>query len=160
MLTAPGQGMSLARFKTSLVTVPHDASVEQAARALRDHAVGCLVVTNGGDRAIVTDRDLVVRVLAQGVAPGAPIGDFVTYDPITVSIHEGIETASERMRLRGVRRLPIVDENGDWVGMVTADDLLALLGSELAGVCGAIEKHVGPVMADESSVATPPSGAF
>jgi CBS domain-containing protein len=102
--------MSLSRFKTPLVTVPHDASVAQAARVLGDRGVGCLIVTRGRDRAIVTDRDLVVRVLAEGVDPSAPVGDFVTYDPITVSIHEGIETASERMRLRGIRRLPIVDE--------------------------------------------------
>jgi len=107
---------------------------------MRDRKVGCLVVVrNGRPSGVVTDRDLVVRVLAQGIDPtSAYIRDFVTYDPVTVSVDETIETAAERMRLHGVRRLPVVDERGDVVGIVTADDLLMLLGSELAGVCEGI----------------------
>jgi CBS domain-containing protein len=132
--------MTLARFKSPLVTVAGDDSVETAARAMRDRHVGCLVVTRRGRPAgIVTDRDLVVRVLAEGRDPSTvKIGEFVTYDPITLHVHEGIETAVERMRRHGVRRLPIVDEDGIAVGIVTADDLLVLLGKEIAAVCEGI----------------------
>ena len=63
----------------------------------------------------------------------------MTYDPITISVHEGIETAVEHMRRHGVRRLPIIDDEGVAVGIVTADDLLALLGREIAAVCEGIE---------------------
>ncbi|MCL2450774.1 MAG: CBS domain-containing protein [Polyangiaceae bacterium] len=91
---------------------------------------------------IVTDRDLVVRVLARGIDPTtALLGRFVTVDPITVRLHDSMETAVERMRTHGVRRLPIVDDEGAIVGIVTADDLLALLGSEIGGIGKAIENR-------------------
>jgi CBS domain-containing protein len=133
--------MSLSRFRTTLATTSHDDTVEHAARVMRDRGVGCLIVKDvGKPSGIVTDRDLVVRVLARGIDPAsARVGDFVTYDPVKVSLTDGIETATERMRSHGVRRLPIVDEHGDVVGIVTADDLLVLLGGEIACICQAIE---------------------
>ena len=135
--------MSLARFKAPLATCTVEDSVESGARTMRDRHVGCLVVTRHGRPAgIVTDRDLVVRVMAEGRDPStATLGEFVTYDPITVSVHDGFETAVQRMRLHGVRRLPIVDEDGVAVGIVTADDLLVLLGGEIAAVCQGIENR-------------------
>jgi CBS domain-containing protein len=135
--------MSLDRFKAPLATVGTGDTVEAAARTMRDRGVGCLVVTR--DRhpiGIVTDRDLVVRVMAEGIDPAqARVGEFVTFDPITASLDEGIETVVQRMRKHGVRRLPIVDGSGAAVGIVTADDLLVLLGGEIAAVCEGIENR-------------------
>ena len=110
---------------------------------MRDRAVGCLIVQESGHLAgIVTDRDLVVRVLAEGIdATSARVGDFATYDAITVSVHEGLETAAERMREHGIRRLPVVDDQGQVVGIVTADDLFVLLGRELSSVCEGIQNQ-------------------
>jgi len=135
--------MTLARFKAPLVTAAAEDTVEKAARVMRDRHVGCLIVTRHGSPAgIITDRDLVVRVMAEGRDPStAKVGEFVTFDPITVSVHDGIETAVERMRRHGVRRLPILDEDGVAVGIVTADDLLVLLGGEIAAVCEGIENR-------------------
>jgi CBS domain-containing protein len=131
--------MSLDRFRTEVVTASPDESVARAARVMRDRRVGCLIVQDGPQRGIITDRDLVLRVLARGIASTAKIARFVTYDPVSVSTHENVETAAERMRIHGVRRLPLIDERGEVVGIVTADDLLVLLGSEISGVCAAIE---------------------
>jgi CBS domain-containing protein len=135
--------MTLARFKAPVATATAEDSVESAARTMRDRRVGCLVVMRQGRASgIVTDRDLVVRVIAEGRDPSSVrVGDVVTYDPITVSVHEGIESAVERMRLHGVRRLPLVDEDSVVVGVVTADDLLVLLGGEIAAVCESIENR-------------------
>jgi CBS domain-containing protein len=135
--------MTLARFKAPLVTITAEDTVEKAARVMRDRHVGCLIVTRHGRPAgVVTDRDLVVRVVAAGRGPATTaVGEFVTYDPITVSVREGIETAVERMRRHGVRRLPVVDDEGIAVGIVTADDLLVLLGGEIAAVCEGIENR-------------------
>jgi CBS domain-containing protein len=134
--------MSLARFHCPLATTDARESVERAAQTMRDQGVGCLVVTKDGHpHGIVTDRDLVVRVLAEGLAPSSPVGDIATFDPFTVSIHAGIETAAALMRQHGVRRLPIVDDSGRAVGIVTADDLLMMLGHQLASVCQAIENR-------------------
>jgi len=133
--------MSLARFKKDVAIVSEDDTVEHAAGVMRDRGVGCLVVKrHGRPSGIVTDRDLVIRVLAEGLDPTVcRLASFVTYDPITVSVVEGIETAAERMSLHGIRRLPIVDDRGDAIGIVTADDLLALLGGEIADICRSIE---------------------
>jgi CBS domain-containing protein len=111
---------------------------------MRDHGVGCLVaIHDGRPMGLVTDRDLVVRVLAHGIDPKTSLlADFVTYNPVTVATGESVDTASERMRMHGVRRLPLVDERGQVVGIVTADDLIVLLGSELAGVCDGIAGSV------------------
>jgi CBS domain-containing protein len=134
--------MSLARFKTPLATISADDTVERAARKMRERGVGSLLVTRDGrPSGIVTDRDLVLRVLAEGIDPAARVGGFATYEPVTVSVDDGIETAVQRMRVHGVRRLPIVDERGQVVGIVTADDLLVLLGGELAAVCECIENR-------------------
>jgi len=133
--------MSLARFKCPLATIAADQTVVVAARAMRDRGVGSLLVLREGRPiGIVTDRDLVVRAVAEGRDPAtAKVGSFTTYDPVTVSVADGIETAISRMRRHGVRRLPVVDEQGVGVGMVTADDLLVLLGGEIAGICEGIE---------------------
>ena len=134
--------MSLARFTRPIATADARESVEQVARAMRDRGVGCVVITREGHPlGIVTDRDLVVRVLADGIEASAPVGDFTTFGPQTVSIHDTIETASACMRAHGIRRLPIVDDAGCAVGIVTADDLLVLLGRGLADVCEGIENR-------------------
>jgi CBS domain-containing protein len=99
------------------------------------------VTEKGRPLGIVTDRDLVIRVLAAGIAPSAPVGDFTTYGPLTVNIHDSLETVSACMRKHGVRRLPIVEDDGSAVGIVTADDLLVLLGRGLADVCESIENR-------------------
>lgn len=134
--------MSLARFKSPVAIAHEDDTIRAAAQIMRERRVGSLVVTRAGRPVgVLTDRDIVVRVVAEGRDCEARIGDFVTYDPITVSVHDGIETAAAQMRRHGVRRLPVVDEDGVVVGMVTADDLLVLLGSEIAGVCEAIDNR-------------------
>jgi CBS domain-containing protein len=118
-------------------------TVEVAAGVMRDGGVGSLVVLRECHPVgILTDRDLVLRVLAEGLDPkSARVGDVVTYDPITVSLDDGIETAVELMRRHGVRRLPVVDPKGNAVGIVTADDLLVLLGGEIAAICEGIENR-------------------
>ena len=135
--------MSLARFTCPLATVHADDTVEAAARTMRDRKVGSLLLLRAGHPVgIVTDRDLAIRVMAEGRdASKEKVGDFVTYDPITIAVHEGIETAVALMRRHGVRRLPLVDEAGMAIGMVTADDLLVLLGGEVGAICDGIENR-------------------
>ncbi len=135
--------MSLERFQTRLATGLLSDTVETAARTMRDRGVGSLVVVREGQPlGIVTDRDLVLRVLAEGLDPrSVRLADVVTYDPVTVATTDGIETAVARMRAHGVRRLPLVDERGQAVGIVTSDDLLVLLGGEMAALCEGIENR-------------------
>ncbi len=70
------------------------------------------------------------------------ISSIVTYEAATISRSDGFETAVRVMRKHGVRRLPIVDDDGRVTGIVTADDLIGLLGNELAALGEAIEGNV------------------
>lgn len=133
--------MTLERFCRPVVTARLDEPVAGAAKKLRDQRVGCLVVDRDGRPfGIVTDRDLAIRVIADGLDPRtATVGDVATIDPIVVRESEGIETAARRMRKHGVRRLPVVDDRGLTKGIVTADDLVRVLGRELGDVAAGIE---------------------
>jgi CBS domain-containing protein len=115
-------------------------SVATAARRIRDHHVGCLVVTRG-DRpiGILTDRDIAIRVVAEGRDPSTTrIDEILTYDPLTLHDTDTIDSAARSMREHGVRRLPIVDVEGVVRGIVTADDLVVQLSRQLAALGDAL----------------------
>ena len=112
-------------------------SVVDAAQLMRTHHVGDLVVVEekAGRRhpvGIVTDRDIVVEVVAAGVDPDAlTVGDIMGPEVATVRESEGLFEALRYMRDKGVRRMPVVDHEGILVGILTLDDLLSLLAEEL-----------------------------
>ena len=112
-------------------------SVVEAARLMRTHHVGDLVVVDERDGrklpvGIVTDRDIVVEVVAAGVNPDAlKVGDIMGLDVATVRESEGLFEALRYMRNKGVRRMPVVDSAGGLVGLLTLDDLLSLLAEEM-----------------------------
>jgi len=112
-------------------------SVVDAAQLMRTHHVGDLVVVEekAGRRhpvGIVTDRDIVVEVVAAGVDPDAlTVGDIMGPEVATVRESEGLFEALRYMRGKGVRRMPVVDHEGILVGILTLDDLLSLLAEEL-----------------------------
>jgi len=114
-----------------------DDSVLHVAKLMRKHHVGDVLVvkkSNGSTIpiSIVTDRDLVVEVLAPEVDPKTlNVGDVMAPELVTVKEDTGVFEAIRFMRIKGVRRLPVVDENGSLVGVVTLDDLLELLVEEL-----------------------------
>jgi CBS domain-containing protein len=109
---------------------------------MRDRRIGCVVVLRDGrPLGLLTDRDLAIRVVAEGSDPRrTTVSDVLTYGPVTVHVDDGVETALACMREHGVRRLPIVDDEGQVVGMVTVDDLVVLLGHEMKDLGEGIEE--------------------
>jgi CBS domain-containing protein len=105
-------------------TVPAGASLAEAARVMRDGDIGDVLVVDGRQlRGILTDRDLVVRGLAEGRDPDrAVVGDLCSTDVVTVSPEDDTESAAVLMRDNAVRRLPVVVE-GEPVGIVSLGDL-------------------------------------
>src|SRR5919109_4640497 len=100
-------------------------TADKAAQLMRDRDVGSIVVTeNGGSVAgIVTDRDIVVRAVADGKNPAeVPVSEVASSDPTTLSADESIGDAVQRMRDQNVRRLPVVDGDKP-VGIVSLGDL-------------------------------------
>lgn len=133
--------MSLGRFSRPVITARPDELVSVVAQKLRDHRVGCVVVErNGKPFGILTDRDVVIRVVAAGLDPRTTkVEQVATLDPVVARDLEGLETAARRMREHGVRRLPVVDERGDVRGIVTADDLIRVVGRELGDLAAGLE---------------------
>jgi CBS domain-containing protein len=115
---------------------------------MRENHVGALVVVDhraGMDYpvGIVTDRDLVVEVLAQHVAPEmVSLNDVMTTEISTASQDDDILDTLNRMRELGVRRMPVVDKHGVLTGIVTVDDLLALLTDSFSSVIGLVTQEI------------------
>jgi CBS domain-containing protein len=134
--------MSLSRFIRGVIVAAETEPIAMVARQMRDARVGAVVVTREGRPiGIITDRDIALRVVAEERDPKTTrVGDVVTYGPFTVSESDEIETVVRAMREHGVRRLPIIDANGQLVGVVTTDDITILLGRELAALADGISE--------------------
>ena len=105
------------------VTVSSTTTLEQAARHMRDAGIGNVIVLDGDQIAgILTDRDIVVRAVAEGRDAQTPIGEVASRDLTTISPDDTLEAAVELMRERSIRRLPVV-EAGRAVGIVSLGDL-------------------------------------
>lgn len=119
------------------VSCTRDETVQGAALLMRKHHVGDIVVVDepDGERSpvgIVTDRDIVVSVIALGLDPlGLEVGDIMSDDLLVAGEHEDVDSVIERMRQRGIRRVPVVGEDGRLAGIVSADDLLGYLAEEM-----------------------------
>jgi len=120
-----------------LVATP-ETTITEAARLMRQHHVGDLVIVadDKGERVpigIVTDRDIVLSVIATRLDPSIfTIGDLVTDKLVTVREDLGVFECIQKMRTKGVRRVPVLDAQDKLVGIVSVDDLVQLLGQELS----------------------------
>ncbi len=108
----------------NLVTLPGSAPLADAARRMREADIGdVIVMANGGMCGVVTDRDIVVRGIAEGKDPqSTTLDEICSHDVVTVGPDDAVEQAVQLMRQRAVRRLPVV-EGGRPVGIVSIGDL-------------------------------------
>jgi CBS domain-containing protein len=125
-------------------TVGPRESVLDAARRMHERQVGTLVVVD--DQAhpmgLVTDRDIVTRSVARDCqAARTLVVDIMTPMPTTVLQDTSIESALGHMRVGRLRRLPVVNGSGALVGIVTLDDILALLAEEFSLIGGLLERE-------------------
>ena len=145
--------MSLAELTQKPVfTVEATDTVARAARLMCDHSVGALVISDDSGvtpLGVITDRDL-VWMIAEGLDPQvAEVGQFVRSRLETVRVSDSLSEVTKKMREHGVRRLPIVDSEARLLGLISLDDVLVLLGRELADIAGTIsgelehERHIG-----------------
>jgi CBS domain-containing protein len=130
-----------------VVFVRRDESIVQAAQLMRGHHVGDVIVVDERDGArvpvgILTDRDIVVEIVAKGVDPSAvTVADAMSAEVVTAGEHDGIYETIEHMREKGVRRLPVVNAKGALVGLVSLDDLLDLLGDEISSLAKLVSRE-------------------
>jgi CBS domain-containing protein len=122
--------------------------VPEAAERMRNQHVGCLVVVeeNGQQRqvcGVLTDRDLIIGVLAQGLdARPLCAEDIMSESPATVHEDDALIDVMRAMRRNGVRRLPVVTADRALVGLITLDDVLRILADEMGLLIGAIQGQI------------------
>ena len=122
-------------------------SVRSAAQLMREFHVGTLVVVEERDgrrvpAGILTDRDIAVTVVAKGLDPDQlRIEEVMSPDLTSAQQTDGVSQTIELMHAKGVRRLPVVDERGALVGIVSADDFVDLLAEELTALARMIARE-------------------
>lgn len=128
----------LKEFATNLVAVVEpDTSARVVAQLMRRHHIGALVVVDALDKnkpvGIVTDRDLVLELMAEGLDPAVfTAGDIMSVDLVKAQPEMDAMEAVQLMKKYRLRRLVIVDKAGNLAGIVTIEDVLGLLTRELA----------------------------
>lgn len=131
-----------------VVIAQRETPILEAAELMRGQHVGCLVVVeeNGQHRqvcGILTDRDLILGVLAQGLdARPLCTEDIMTDDPVMLREDDSLIDVMRAMRRNGVRRLPVVTSERALVGLITLDDVLKILSEELGLLIGAIQGQI------------------
>jgi CBS domain-containing protein len=131
------------------ITVRCSDELIKAAQLMREKHVGYLVVVDPevADQSlrpvgVVTDRDIVVSVVAGETDPRAlRVGDVMTQQPVTIGAAEPVERALREMRRIGVRRLPVVGQRGELIGVLSLDDVLEVLAGELQNLAGSIRNE-------------------
>lgn len=123
-----------------VIITSKESTIFEVAKLMRDHHVGdVIVVDSNGIQpvpiGIITDRDIVVELIAKEVAlDSVTVADVMTYDLFTAKERDGIWSTLECMRTRGIRRMPVVNEQGGLEGILTVDDLLELFSEELTSL--------------------------
>ena len=110
---------------TNVATAEPDSTLEEVATMMKDENVGAIPVVDGDELVgIVTDRDIVVRCIAEGKDPSeCEAEEIVSQDLETVSPDDDVRRAAEIMQRKQIRRLPVCDEDGKLVGMLSLGDI-------------------------------------
>jgi len=127
-----------------LVTVDKEMTVAEAAQIMRGRHVGALLVTDAESNAVglITDRDLALDVLAAGGdASALTMNDLMSKPLIFCQENDSVSDAIRTMRKHGVRRLPVVNEAKQPLGMFTLDDAVDHLGLMLGDLVGIMKSE-------------------
>jgi CBS domain-containing protein len=143
-----GERLTTGEICTRSVTIAfRKTTLIEGARLMRENHVGCLVVVEEtGEQRIVagvlTDRDIVTAVVAPGLdLDNFCVEDVMTTDLVTAREDDSLIDLMRAMRLKGVRRVPVVGGQGELVGVVTLDDVLDIMAQELGLLVGAIDSE-------------------
>jgi len=144
-----------------VVVAEPSTDLREAARLMRDHHVGALVVIEGSDDGkrpigIVTDRDIVVGVVAStDVQPEAlKVGDVMSRNLIVAEESVGVFEAVDLMQDHGARRLPVVDAAGRLVGIITLEDVLRMVAGELTALAIAAQRSLAREARERRAIET------
>lgn len=136
-------------FNGNIAIAYRDTNIDEAARMMREQHVGNLVVVDRDDATrrpvgIVTDRDLVVEVLAKAVPMAqVKVGDIMSEDLATALEDDEVFDTLRRMRSLGVRRMPVINPSGTLTGIIALDDMLLMLADSMNDVVALMVRELG-----------------
>ena len=130
--------MTVGKFcNREVIIAEKNITVTEVAKLMRQHHVGDVVVvdSSGGKTkpiGILTDRDVVIELIACDVAPDSvSAGDVMSYELVTAREGDSIWDTLQKMRAKGIRRIPVVNETGELEGILSVDELLELFAEEI-----------------------------
>ncbi len=138
--------MSLETFcRKPVVRIALDKNVTQACRLMEENNIGCLIAEeNGRLCGILTDRDIALKVAGASRDPEqTKVKDIMTPDPIRISVDKDLRQLTSLMHAFHVRRVPIVNGHDTIVGIITLDDIIALLANQMSEIGKAISEGFG-----------------
>lgn len=144
-----GASMSVGQYcNRDTVIAGRQDSILEAAKLMRQHHVGCVIVVEDDAHGsptpvgVVTDRDLVIEIIAKEVDPETvTLGDIMSYELVTAHEDDRLWDTLQRMRVKGFRRIPVVDGHGVLKGILTSDDLLEVLAGEMSELSRIISRE-------------------
>jgi len=132
--------------RSDVVTATEETPVSELGQTMADETIGSVVIVDDETPVgIVTDRDLALRCVADaGETSDKTAANVMTEDLKTIERDAGFYEAVDRMSDNGIRRLPVTDDSGKLVGILTSDDLTTLLADEQQGLSKVIEAQRPP----------------
>lgn len=133
--------------KHAVSSIRTGADAAAAAQLMRDEHIGFLVVYRDDDElrkpvGVLTDRDLVLGVMARDVDPhGVTVGDVMTRQPLIANETDEFPDMLQAMRMAGVRRVPVVDGRGALVGIIAIDDAIDVITGLMCEIAGSIKSE-------------------
>jgi CBS domain-containing protein len=133
--------------KRAVIAINSGSDAAAAAQLMREEHVGFLIVYRDGDElqkpiGVLTDRDLVLAVLARNVDPhSVTVGDVMTRQPLIANESDELNDMLQGMRLTGVRRVPVVDARGALTGIFALDDAIDLITGLMCDIAGSIKSE-------------------
>jgi len=135
--------------QTNLVTVRPFDELTAAAQLMREKHVGYLIVVEPAMQegtmkpvGVLTDRDIVVGVIARDIDPRTlRVSDVMTRSPVVTAKSDTVQKAVQEMRRIGIRRIPVIGDRGELVGVLSLDEVIDALAVELQDVAGSIRSE-------------------
>lgn len=120
------------RMRDETITAPPHATVKEVANLMKEHKVGCVVITQMEvPVGIITDRDITIRVVAEGISFDTPVEEVMTKNIVVAHENDQIRDIIKIMREKVIRRIPVIDDNGNLSGIVTFDDIFVEIADEI-----------------------------
>lgn len=134
----------LMRENAGVYSVTTDHRVADAAALMQGEHIGSVIVMEGQQLVgLLTDRDIALGLSLGAATPDSYVTELMSKEVQTVEATETLANVTRKFRESHVKRFPVVNENGNPVGIVSTDDVMALLAREMLDTCTALQPKLG-----------------